>query len=262
MADEPKQPSGPLKPEAVAPKNTEPPTAGQPIRSSVPGQLKQAGIDPLGRVKQQDAAGNFIADERDIQKEREEQAGKTTPQPMSPAVATDSKTNFTKQKIEELERQVGDAEQLQGTRRYQAVAAIRAQIRELREREARTWGGADIRAPRGNILHAEEAIAMHPEYHYRLVNILTPGKAENALAMGYEKVPSDEGGKTLGDLALFRIPMERHSVRVGARDVETKRKIQSVAEDLKGEVREMAKFLRHRGVDIDENRLGVFGESD
>jgi hypothetical protein len=178
----------------------------------------------------------------------------------SPAVHTDSRTSFYKQKIAELERQAIEAEQLEGTRRLQAKAQIRAQIRELRERENRRFSGADPRTPRGSILHAEEAISKRPEFHYRFININAPGKADNAKALGYEKVPEDEGGKTLGDLALFRIPFERRAERVAGQEKETQDKIKRFSDDMKGEVREMAKFLRRRGVDINENRLGIFSD--
>lgn len=221
----------------------------------------QAPPAPQGQVKQQDAQGNFIADERELAKQEKKPEPGAAGKPGGPAIHTDSKTEFTKKKIAELERQAIEAEDLEGTRRVQRIAAIRAQIRELRERESRTISGADVRMPRGSMLHAEEAIAKRPEFHYRFVNTSAPGKADNARAMGYEKVPEDEGGKTLGDLALFRISLERRAQIVGARDVETKDRLKRVTDDLKGEVKEMAKFLQHKGVDVDPERLGVFSDN-
>lgn len=210
-------------------------------------------MDPQGRVKQQDEAGNFIADENELRK--------NPPRPQAPNVITDPRVDFTRNKMIELEQQAVNAENLEGVRRLQARAQIRAQIRELKERENSTYAGADIRAPRGSIINAEEAISKHPEYHYRFVNILAPGKADNAKAMGYEKVTEEDGGKTLGDLSLFRIPLERRAERQAGQEKRTKDDIKKVTEDLRGEVREMAKFLRRKGVDIDENRLGVFSDS-
>ena len=85
---------------------------------------------------------------------------------------------------------------------------------------------------------------------------------DNAKAIGYERVPEDEGGKTLGDLTLFRTPLEKRASRVAGQEQQTKDDIKKVTEDLRGEVREMARFMRRKGLDIDENRLGVFSESE
>jgi hypothetical protein len=182
--------------------------------------------------------------------------------PEAPAVITDPRVDFTKRKLAELEQAAVEAENLEGTRRLQERARLRAQIRELKERENRTYSGADIRTPRGNILHAEEAISKRPEFHYRFVNVSAPGKAANAQAIGYEKVSEEEGGKTLGDLVLFRIPLEKRADRVASQERQTKDDIKKVTEDLRGEVREMARFMKKKGIDIDENRLGVFSDSD
>jgi hypothetical protein len=229
-------------------------------------RLEDAGpVDT--KVKQQDSQGNVIADENEIRKKGSVPESVTgTPAPVSapgaPAVHTDSRVDFTKQKLAELEQAAVEAENLQGTRRLYERARLRAQIRELKERENATYSGANIRAPRGSILHAEEAIMKHPEYHYRFVNMNAPGKADNAKAIGYEKVTEEDGGKTLGDLALFRTPLEKRASRVAGQEQQTKDDIKKVTEDLRGEVREMARFMRKKGIDIDENRLGVFSESE
>lgn len=190
------------------------------------------------------------------------EAKDTPAPPAAPAIKTSKTDSFESRKMAQLEGDLINAEKLEGTRRLQAVATLRAQMRELRERESKRFSGADIRTPRGNMLHAEEAVAKRPEFHYRYINISAVGKAENAQALGYEKVPDSEGGKTLGDLALFRVSLERHAEMVGAKDVETRRKIDRVKDDLRGEVKEMAAFLRRKGVDIDERRLGVFEGED
>jgi len=267
MADEPKKPaaSPPGTPSGPAPGTPKPDAPDSPPPKAVDSEeqkrnaQKQALIDsdtptdPQGRVKQQDAAGNFIADENELRNK--------PAQSQAPAVHTDPRVDFTKQKLAELEQSAVEAESLQGTRRLHERARLRAQIRELKERENATYSGANVRAPRGSILHAEEALAKHPEYHYRFVNMNAPGKADNAKAIGYEKVTEEDGGKTLGDLALFRIPLEKRAERVASQEKQTKDDIKKVTEDLRGEVREMARFMRRKGLDIDENRLGVFSES-
>lgn len=242
----------------MADEKKEAPSPAGPPKEVSPG-VNTGAVDPQGRVKQQDAAGNMLADEKDLKKNPAVKTESMTP-PAAPAVHTNSRTNFNRQKFAELERQALEAEGLEGQRRLQARAQIRAQIRELRERENRSVQGADIRTPRGSILHAEEAISQRPEFHYRFININAPGKADNARAMGYEKVPESEGGKTLGDLALFRISMERRAQVVASQEHQTKERLRKVTEDLRGEVRDAAKFLRSKGVDIDEGRLGVFSD--
>lgn len=267
MADQPAKPtsSPPGTPSGPAPgtptnqsPDTPPPKAAnteEAKRDAEKRLLEESGTptDPKGQVKQQDAAGNFIADENEIRK--------NPPPPQAPNVITDPRVDFTKKKIAELEQAAVEAENLEGTRRLHERARLRAQIRELKERENATYSGANIRAPRGSILHAEEALAKRPEFHYRFVNMNAPGKADNAKAIGYEKVSEEEGGKTLGDLALFRIPLEKRAERVAGQEKQTKDDIKKVTEDLRGEVREMARFMRRKGLDIDENRLGVFSES-
>ena len=210
-------------------------------------------MDPQGRVKQQDAAGNFIADENELRQK--------PPKPQAPNVITDPRVDFTRNKMHELEQQAIEAENLEGTRRLQARAQIRSQIRELKERENATFSGANVRAPRGSILNAEEALQKHPEYHYRFVNILARGKPTMRRRWAMRRLRKSDGGKTLGDLALFRIPLVQRARRQAGQEQQTKDYIKKVTEDLRGEVREMARYLRRKGVDIDENRLGVFSDS-
>lgn len=179
----------------------------------------------------------------------------------APAVHTDPRTNeraFYKQRMEEIEAKAKELQVKESQERIAGLAQLRAQLRELRDREAREVGGGNIRTPRGNLINADAAIEKRPEFHYRFVDT-TPGKgkAENAQALGYERVPEEEGGKALGGLVLFRTPLEKFAARQAAYDKETSDRLRRAQDEWNAEVREMAKFLRRKGVDITPDQLGI-----
>lgn len=87
------------------------------------------------------------------------------------------------------------------------------ELREMREKlgrdEAKNGNsGAIPNTPKHILLDGSEIEAKNPEHSIRFVNTSDPSKVARRIRQGYEKVPESEGGKTVGNLAAFRIRKE------------------------------------------------------
>lgn len=91
-------------------------------------------------------------------------------------------------------------------------AELEAEIKRLNELENKSVPGARPRTPRAQMLDASDVEAKDPDNVYRFVNIRDSQKAAVRIEDGYKKVPTEEGGRTLGDeFALMRVSKERHA---------------------------------------------------
>lgn len=152
----------------------------------------------------------------------------------APAVHTNSKV-FT-DRIAVAKKEL---ESLGGERSMSALqkrAMLNAKISELQELENRRVHGAPIRLPRGLVLDLGDLPSQYPDRHFRWVNVDAPGKAASAIALGYTRVPPSEGGKQIGDLALFYTSQDRRAERVGEQNAANQKAIESY----KNEIRTLA----------------------
>lgn len=275
----------PAASQPVASQRTEPVTADSVLKYTT---------DPQGRVKQQDATGNILADERQIDQQqlREQQAetrrildsGNPTVQnsqsgtdatvqslqhdqliqnvrsgstPSAPAIKSDSPHKIRMRRVEKelvaLEDDRSRAAQL-------SRAQLTAQLHELKEHEARTVGGATPRMPRGLMLQAADAQEKNPEHHLRWINEEAPGKADAAKAIGYEKVPSGEGGRQLGNLALYRMPMEERVKNIVGQRTLNRERMQQFKKDYEEVAEGISRSLKDQhGINIPTEQILSYG---
>lgn len=147
-------------------------------------------------------------------------------------------------------------------------AATRDKIKKLqqalREREAKDVSGAASLTPKTQMLDAKAIEELHPEYHYRYVNITDPAKSTVRRNRGYVPV-SDEEAKEANvaarhgsELVLMKIPRvayderveqleELNESRLNAHKVEVQRTAEALVRELKDK----------HGLDIPLERLLV-----
>lgn len=120
-------------------------------------------------------------------------------------------------------------------------------------RAERTSGnsGAIPNTRKRDLLDANDTVKSNPDKHYRWVNVQNTDKATRHVEGGYRRVPDSEGGKQVGNLALFSIPKEVAE----RRESEIKRLNQARLDAHRTEViREAEKLSKHmrdqHGVDI------------
>jgi len=179
----------------------------------------------------------------------------TTPRPQT---AVHIRTSAIRDKIKEKESQLRALDDEQGSRATTSRSMLQAQINELKEHEARATSGAPILMPRSRLLEAPEAIDKNADDHLRWVNEQAPGRADATLGMGYRKLRQEEGGRTVGELALYAIPREQHAKRTVDREQVQRNMLDKNEQDLQQLASEMAKYLRDvKGIKINERRLLV-----
>lgn len=183
------------------------------------------------------------------------------PKPEGVNQSTTIKTSKTespyKIQQEALEEQLKKASDVKTKKNKIDRQAIRLQIEELKLLESKRFSGGNLMTPKGMLLVSTEAQLLNPGHRLRFVNVNAPGRGDALKGMGYERVPESEGGKQVGELALFRIPREVWAQREATKA----RRSQEMMESHKGEMREVVdkviRELHDRGVQIDRKRLLV-----
>jgi len=86
------------------------------------------------------------------------------------------------------------------------------------DRIERTTGssGAVPLAPKGMLLDASDVSKTMEDKRLRWVNVNSVEKAQGRTAQGYERIPAAEGGRQVGNLALFSLSREAYEQRVAA----------------------------------------------
>lgn len=104
-----------------------------------------------------------------------------------------------------------------GTPKNESPQTTAETMKKLDQTE-RTTGqsGAVPNTPKAMLLDATTAQGKSPNHRLRWVSIADASKVSGRIAEGYERVPDDEGGRSLGNLALFRIPKEQYDRKVQA----------------------------------------------
>jgi hypothetical protein len=226
--------------------------------------------DSQGRVKQQDAAGNVLADETQIAKpgtdaqkefaELQAAAKASVGNPEftvsgAPAVHTQSRTSPFKARQAAAEKELQELGEAKTTQALRRRAELRAQVNELRELENRRVHGAPTHQPRGLMLDLGDLPSKYPDRHFRWVNIEAPGKAAAAQAVGYTRLSTGEGGKQIGDLALFWTSQENRYQRVAQQDTQNRDKIEAYKNEIRAAAEKVVQEIYDRtGKDISQGR--------
>lgn len=96
----------------------------------------------------------------------------------------------------------------------EAIAKIVEMRKALERQGALEHSGAASNATATTMLDKAEAESLNPGKRLRWVNVRNAEKAQLRQASGYERVPESEGGRQVGNLALFRLPGAEYDRRV------------------------------------------------
>ncbi len=136
-------------------------------------------------------------------------------------------------------------------------AELEAEIARLNNLEAKSVPGARPRTPRAQMLDASDVEAKDPDNVYRFVNIRDPQKAAAKIEDGYKKVPTEEGGRTLGDeFALMRVSKERHAELKANVDKITAFRESAHVREMENAAESVARQLRDQhGLNVDPRHI-------
>lgn len=217
--------------------------------------------DPEGRVKQQTAEGVVQGDEKKIAEGDEaavkafEEIKKQALANEAPNVITQSRTSTLKERRSAAEKELETLADQRNSNALQRRAMLKAQISELRELENRQVHGAPSRLPRGLVLDLGDLPAKYPDRHFRWVNIDAPGKAAAAQAMGYTRTPNSEGGKQIGDLAVFHTSQEHYAQRIADRAVSNQQSVEAYKNEITNMAEKVVREIYDKtGKDISKGR--------
>lgn len=138
-----------------------------------------------------------------------------------------------------------------------SAVKVKDLLKELNRLEAKTGGsGAVPNATKSDLLDLSEIAAKHPDKVVRFVNVANPDKVSRRLKKGWTKLAEGDGGKQVGNLAVFAIDKATILGYRTAKKIHQKNLlVQFKAED-HAMAERMAKVLRDRhGIDIDPKRL-------
>lgn len=144
----------------------------------------------------------------------------------------------------------------------EAIAKIREMQSAIKRIEA-TQGpsGAAPAMTYTALLDPSKAEEQNPGKRVRWVNLKNAARVQGRQAGGYERIPEAEGGRQVGDLALFRLPEGEYEKRVEALRKLNSERLQAHNREAEQIADEIARQLRDRhGVDVNpETIYGVRG---
>jgi hypothetical protein len=142
-----------------------------------------------------------------------------------------------------------------------STEAKRQELRLQMERAAaleRTSGssGAIPNAPKQSLLDASDVQAKHPNLRLRWLNVNNAEKMAVRQASGYSRLSMEEGGRQVGNLALFGLPKEEYDRRVKEIERRNKERLSSHRTEVEQMAESVAKSLRdNHGIRVDAERI-------
>lgn len=132
-------------------------------------------------------------------------------------------------------------------------------LKDLRRQEEVSTPGAFSMTPKQSLLDASDAQAARPGKRIRWVNLRDPQKITSRKAEGYSIIPSEEGGRRLGDdLVLMEQNREIYDRKVAHIEGMNKQRLSQHKTEMERVVEGVARELRDRhGLDVNLNRLFV-----
>jgi hypothetical protein len=172
-----------------------------------------------------------------------------------PAIQTSKTESPYKVRARALEAELKGLSDSQTRAGVERRAIIRSQLDELAAIEGRRYGGANIRTPRGNLLHAGAVQEANPDLHLRYVNESIPGRADMLQSMGYQRL-----GTPGGDTVLWGIPREQWAKNEIGKRQETERGLRRATTGAReAALEEIQKDFDARGINV--NAREVFGNA-
>ena len=142
-------------------------------------------------------------------------------------------------------------------RREMTDTEKRAKIKEMQadlDRQERTTGqsGAVPNASKQQLLDATDIVDARPNERVRWVNVGNPEKAQLRQSQGYERIPLAEGGRQVGNLALFSTSRENYERRVDEVNRVSKERLSAHKKDVEKVAEAVVRELRDRhGINVE-----------
>jgi len=122
---------------------------------------------------------------------------------------------------------------------------LKAQRETLERIEEREVPGLRVRTPRARLLDARDVQSKHPDKTVRWVSIRDDEKAEARKEDGYQRLTSEEGGRTVGkELALFAIPKKEADRRIADLKHRNKTLLDAHKAAMQNEAESAVRYLR------------------
>jgi len=144
--------------------------------------------------------------------------------------------------------------------RAEAIAKIKEMRAQLDRQEAVSGpSGAKPGATYTMLLDKSKTEELHPGHKIRWVNLRNDAKVQQRQVSGYERVPEVEGGRQVGNLALFKLPAEEHARRVEQIKKLNKDRLNAHNREAEAMAESIAKALRdNHGINVKPEHL--YGE--
>jgi hypothetical protein len=139
------------------------------------------------------------------------------------------------------------------------IADMKAFEQNLAQQE-RTTGSSGLipLAPKQQLLDARQIEKDNPDKRFRWVNVHNSERAQLRQAQGYERVPVAEGGRQVGNLALFAVPRQKYDERVAQLEKTNKERLTAHQTEVERIADGVAKELRDRhGIKVDAERIMI-----
>lgn len=139
------------------------------------------------------------------------------------------------------------------------MAVDKAIIDKIKRQEDTTIAGAGLLTPKQRLLDANDIQAKMPQSRVRWVNLRDPMKIQARQADGYQIIPSEEGGRRLGDeQVLMACPRENYEARVEQQHKTNEARLYAHKQEFERAVEAVARMVRDKhGLDVDVNRLMI-----
>lgn len=139
------------------------------------------------------------------------------------------------------------------------VAALKSQ-KEALDRQERTTGssGAISLEPKQSLFRADDLVKDNPDKKFRWVNVGVPEKVQGRQAQGYSRVPVAEGGRQVGNLALFETSRQAYEERVAQHAKLNQDRLSAHKTEVEKAAESIARELRDRhGIKADAARIFI-----
>lgn len=119
--------------------------------------------------------------------------------------------------------------------------------------------GGNLLTPKQHLLDASDVQSAHPDKRVRFVSLRDPMKVSSRKAEGYSIVPSEEGGRRLGEeLVLMEIPRERYEAKVKHIEKLNAERLKQHNREMEQTAEAVARILRDKhGIDVSTERILV-----
>lgn len=124
------------------------------------------------------------------------------------------------------------------------TAEIKKQL-DVAERKT-GFSGAVPNTPKAALLRADGAQEKLSGHRLRWVNIADAAKVSGRIAEGYERVSEADGGRQMGNLALFKVPNEVYDRKVRAIEEENARRLNSHRTEVANVAESIERTLRDK----------------